>query len=140
MTNKKADCVKLQFFTQNVNDQFDREINATFQAVKDRRLSFEKALRRLHTAKNDLQAIYWYLMNRIVTCQKNIRTLADYQEMKGLGYDIELTGDELQGIMIQRIRREVQKQGDSMAIKKVSQQHDQANDNLGDFTPTGNES
>jgi len=135
MTNKKADCVKLQFFTQNVNDQFDREINATFQAVKDRRLSFEKALRRLHTAKNDLQAIYWYLMNRIVTCQKNIRTLADYQEMKGLGYDIELTGDELQGIMIQRIRREVHKQGDSMEIRKVSQQQDTVNDDLNDILP-----
>jgi len=133
--NKKKDVPKLRTFTESSYAQIEREINTILQAVKDRRLSFDKALHRLHFAKDDMITIYWHILDRIVTCQKNIRTLADYQEMKGLGYDIELTGDELQGIMIQRIRREVHKQGDSMEIRKVSQQQDTVNDDLNDILP-----
>jgi hypothetical protein len=137
--NKKSDSVNLQFFTQSTINAFQREIDQVVTLVKTGRLSFEKALRRLHTAKDDLQVIYWHVMNCICQAQGDISTLRDYQSMKGLGYDIELTEDELQTLLIQRVHKAAnqRKQGASMEIKRVSQV-DQAHDDLADILPIEN--
>lgn len=82
MQTKRPDRPKLQFFSESHIENLEREINSVIQLAKDGRISIENALNRLHAGKIDALSVYWDTVTKIGAAQSNLRTIADYQQLK----------------------------------------------------------